>query len=807
TPWGVERLDQAGLWRLRPRQLRLDPFLGSEMAPHNPWGFVFDDWNRMFVLAGNGHGIFDPLPVLIRGHRITPLDQIWKDSRGRKVCGGDIVGNSHFPPDWQGLMLCGGFMNNAVYALRIAEDGASFSVSDRAPLLTSTHGSFRPVDVKIGADGAVYVTDWYNPIIGHYQASFRDPTRDKQHGRIWRITAKDRPLSKPPRLEGEPVIDLLAHLKSNDRFTRWQAKRLLADMETGMVTNALTRWLEHLDRSDPAIEHHWMEALGVYESHEAVASGLLLRLLQAKDARARAYAASVVGRWADRLDDPLSLLKPLIKDDQPRVRLSAIVAATGIPRSETAAEVLAAIDKPVDKFIDYALRQAVFVLKPHWLPAFGEGRLGIEHRPAQLEFLVKADASADTLRVLRRLLARGDLAEDTREAFFNTLAEAGDTNDLGMLLDPAPFTRDGVYDVALQARVLAGLEKSARIRNLKPSAGRESALEKLWSASTDARFQIALLKLAMLWKVPAMKQPASMAMQSTEADWDLRNTSAETFAGLSGAGARGLLEEMAGPTRLPGRRVAAAVGMAMIDLPRACEIAADILSQDTNGLTPSHLLPTFFSRRDGPVPLAAALSKTVPARDAARMGLRWMSAVGREDKEVVRVLNAAAGLSSEPLKATPGFVGPLAVEVRARGDAQRGREVFRRADLNCLSCHSLGGEGGTIGPDLNAIGAGQPLDFIIGAVLEPNREVKENYEAIEITMKDGAVHTGYRVRDTPMELALRDVALNDVVRLRRDQIQSEIQRGSVMPAGLVDHLTRAELRDLFRFLSELGKSR
>src|SRR6185295_20157443 len=49
TPSGVEKLDHAGLWRWRPRQLRLDPFFGGEMAPHNPWGFVFDDWNQMFV--------------------------------------------------------------------------------------------------------------------------------------------------------------------------------------------------------------------------------------------------------------------------------------------------------------------------------------------------------------------------------------------------------------------------------------------------------------------------------------------------------------------------------------------------------------------------------------------------------------------------------------------------------------------------------------------------------------------------------------------------------------------------------------
>ena len=73
------------------------------------------------------------------------------------------------------------------------------------------------------------------------------------------------------------------------------------------------------------------------------------------------------------------------------------------------------------------------------------------------------------------------------------------------------------------------------------------------------------------------------------------------------------------------------------------------------------------------------------------------------------------------------------------------------------------------------------------------------------TTRDGDVHTGYRLRTDAKELVMRDVTLNKEVRLRRDQIAEQRDRGSLMPSGLVDHLTRAELRDLFRYLSELGK--
>jgi putative heme-binding domain-containing protein len=185
--------------------------------------------------------------------------------------------------------------------------------------------------------------------------------------------------------------------------------------------------------------------------------------------------------------------------------------------------------------------------------------------------------------------------------------------------------------------------------------------------------------------------------------------------------------------------------------------------------------------------------------------LRHLQAVGRQDGELVGALTKAAALGGEPLHASPDFVKQLVAETRQQGDAKRGAEIFRRADLNCINCHAIGGQGGNIGPALDAIGSGQPLDFIIGAVLEPNREVKESYEAIEVTTKDGETYQGYRLRADNRELVMRDVALNREVRLRRDQIVEQRDRGSLMPPGLVDHLTRQELRDLFRYLAELGK--
>src|SRR3989449_8382152 len=96
-------------------------------------------------------------------------------------------------------------------------------------VITSTDRSFRPVDVKMGPDGAIYLADWYNPIIQHGEVDFRDPRRDKTHGRIWRITAKGRPLVERPKLVGAKTQDLLEALRAPEGWTRHHAKRVLKE--------------------------------------------------------------------------------------------------------------------------------------------------------------------------------------------------------------------------------------------------------------------------------------------------------------------------------------------------------------------------------------------------------------------------------------------------------------------------------------------------------------------------------------------------------------------------------------------------
>ena len=158
------------------------------------------------------------------------------------------------------------------------------------------------------------------------------------------------------------------------------------------------------------------------------------------------------------------------------------------------------------------------------------------------------------------------------------------------------------------------------------------------------------------------------------------------------------------------------------------------------------------------------------------------------------------------VRASPYVLGSIAADVTAHGDAKHGDEVFHRAELACISCHHVGDQGGKIGPALDAIGSAQPLDFIIGAVLEPQREVKESFETYRITTKKGEELIGIIVAGNDAEITLRDPAGAEHTVAQADIAKREFI-GSLMPAGLTDNLSPEDLRDLFAYLAQLGKAK
>ncbi len=182
-----------------------------------------------------------------------------------------------------------------------------------------------------------------------------------------------------------------------------------------------------------------------------------------------------------------------------------------------------------------------------------------------------------------------------------------------------------------------------------------------------------------------------------------------------------------------------------------------------------------------------------------------MSSAGRQDSSLWDLFSKVSGAASGPRPYDPAVVKSLAAEAIASGDPAAGEKVFRSQSTNCLACHSIGGAGGHVGPDLGSIGTAQPVEMVVESVLWPNKQVKEGYIATLIETRTGDVQQGYVVNDQNGAVTFRDPATDHVFHFSADQIKRRKEIGSLMPDGVTDGLTHAELRDLIRFLTELGK--
>jgi hypothetical protein len=158
---------------------------------------------------------------------------------------------------------------------KVIENGASFRAEEQEPLVMSSDANFRPSDFEMAPDGTLYFTDWHNPIIGHMQHNLRDPSRDKVHGRVYRMLHTSRPLVDAPKIAGEPIGKLLDLLKHADDRIRYRAKIELSARDSGEVVTATKDWAAGLRDQDPNYEHQMMEALWVHQHHNSIDLPLL----------------------------------------------------------------------------------------------------------------------------------------------------------------------------------------------------------------------------------------------------------------------------------------------------------------------------------------------------------------------------------------------------------------------------------------------------------------------------------------------------------------------------------------------------
>jgi putative heme-binding domain-containing protein len=757
TPFGVETLNRAGVWRYRPRTGHLDPFFQWSSAGANCWGVTTTEYGQAFHKSGANIGSWFTTPGMVRSDLAVNAQALNLCLAPIKQVGQEFLHSSMFPKEMQGRILIGGYYANLLEWHELKCENGMFSSTRLPNIIETKNNVFRPVEVRMGPDGGIYVADWYNPIIGHYQASYRHPDRDKQHGRVWRVTWKAGQKVKPIELAKASVEELLEQLDSKERWSWYQAKRLLIERDTKEVLTALEAW------TPKQSDYRKLQALSLYEAHETPRPELLKALLRNADARIRGYATRTLSTWArdGHLPNALKLLEAQMADDDALVRLEAIVAASYIPEARSAVIAARALDKEFNAYHLHALIKTLHVLNPHWSSKlefekdehliFALQNSWVENNPEDLKNLsgaaiaYKPNASGQVAAIMREQVTKHEGNVERQTTWLKALAAVASEKDV-----PFIFERGGK-----NAAVLAALRSSA------PANATELLTPLFDSQALAIRNQG--LRLAGAWKVSSFADRIrKLALE------DKMPQALDAFISL-----------------------------------KPDEVVAHTLKslQVAENATP--MLAALVSRTEGHAALIRALQKPEAlSGSAAKVALQALNSLGKNDAKLSPLLMKLAGINSALPAYTKEYIANIVKSANTFGNAAEGKKIYEAA--GCIACHIPGAAQSKIGPDLSAIARGLPIDMIVTEVVWPALNVKEGFEAATITMKDGTVITGFKQTDTADTLSIRD--LTGVIKpIKKGDTQKIQTGGSLMPDGLTATMNEQQLAHLVKYLSELGK--
>ncbi|MEZ6140710.1 MAG: HEAT repeat domain-containing protein [Zavarzinella sp.] len=431
TPWGPHRSQGAGgAYVIDPRSLKIRQF--SLPGMYNMWCYVFDEWGQGIVGDGTtaNHAWDTPLSGAQFSGR-KGLNFVFNQEGMRPALGCEWLVSRNLPKEVQKQFTYACVINmNGLPRFTIADDGAGFAgqriKQDGKPfdLIRSTDKHFRPGDPQIGPDGALWFCDWANALIGHMQYSQRDPNRDHQRGRVYRLVGIDQPLVKPVTQFGKPVKEILEQFREYEWRARYRARRELHDRPASEVLPVVAEWVKNLPENDPIYDRLLCEALWVQQAHHKIDRNLLAKVLKSKTYQARAAAIRILSDESGYVEQPLDLLIPMVKDEHPRVRTEAVRALSFFQTPEAMAAIVDATKMPMDYWTRYTIEHAIGANEVAWRPDYLAGRIakGTEAEKMMSSHLASSKQGGAAAPFLKTLLDANETSVETKNKAMTALA-------------------------------------------------------------------------------------------------------------------------------------------------------------------------------------------------------------------------------------------------------------------------------------------------------------------------------------------------------------------------------------------------
>ncbi|MGV8878689.1 MAG: PVC-type heme-binding CxxCH protein [Sphingobacteriaceae bacterium] len=430
TPYGPFRSDKDGVYRFDP--LTFEYTFHFPVGP-NPHGDIFDQWGNQFATdATGGTGYY------INIGKGQPARQLY-EQKVRPVPGIGIISTQQFPESYDKDFLIANVIGfQGIKRHKFQYEGADIQAVETGDLISSTDPNFRPSGVDVGGDGALYILDWQNALIGHMQHNMRDPGRDLAHGRIYRMIAKDRPLLQPEKMKGKPIKEVLTHLRSKQDGVRYLVRIELSGRDPKEVLAEVKKFSAKLDPSNTQDAQPLLECLWISQMHRVVNEELLAKVLAVKDPKIRAAGIRVIGNQGPKIANGIALLKKAATDPDPFVRSQAVWAASTFEGLDAADIMMEVASQPMDIQLGEQVAFAEKSLNKYWKEALAAGK---ELSAAGVKFVLNKGTGEEiaqlkqTEEVSRMLLSKNGVSAEVSLSALNNLQKLTGKNKAGILLE------------------------------------------------------------------------------------------------------------------------------------------------------------------------------------------------------------------------------------------------------------------------------------------------------------------------------------------------------------------------------------
>jgi len=836
------KMQSGHTFRFRPDGSRIEVWTRGQV---NPFGMAIDPWFNLYTADCHSKPITQLIPGAYYDSFGKPHDGLGfaphvthHDHGSTALCGLTWYDADQFPKEYLGTMFLGNVVTNRINFDKIEWRGATPVAKERPDFLSSTDRWFRPVDIKLGPDGALYVADFYNKIIGHYEVPLTDPRRDKDRGRIWRIVWRGidgkAPVAKFHRADftkatDEELVDDLFHPNLTVRFLAGhQLRRRMVEGQNPNDAVLLTKLLKQPERA--ASVAGWNMFISEAAPNPPQVKDYEGLVNYAKDPKREVKPEWLTGQVVRALSS-----RPKWGDDERKLLLDIFTSFDSIHQTRAAIEAVIAhphedFVKPVIEVLrrctadDSHLQHAARIALRNCLrdadawpaykddkerekgfdPLFAEVALGVDNQRSAAYLVTQLE---DKKIPLSRWIATVE-----------HIARYGDVRDRYSVINYLVNMKSEEF-TATHGESILGIFKAMQSRGTKLDSRAEGfftlAADQLNRQDPADPFQAANVQritaiLRILIAVPAVtdkwgnvKVPAKTVqalekwVARSNAPTDLRATAADALLTIA--------PEQGYPTLRK-----------LIDSPKLAPAFAE------------RLLVVFASSNNREARLDARNAlKTVPYRTAVLIGLALASTPAgaddlltaiKEGKAPARLLQEKAILerlrgSNAPdwqkrvndlTKNLPPADQRIAELIKSRAagfaktkpDTELGAKLFTK---HCSACHRIGDMGGKIAPQLDGVGV-RGVERLLEDVLDPNRNVDQAFRARAITLTNEKTLTALVLRTEGQVLVVADLEGKEQrIPLKEIETNRETML-SAMPANFADVIPEADLYHIVAYL-------